>query len=66
MQSSESEEGILCQSRAPIVAGWTFVCGIVEGVGWRKSRLRVREFNARWNAFLAQIASRRHMTLGSL
>ena len=42
------------------------VVGDIEGLGWRKSRLRVREFNARWNAFLPQIASRRHMTLGSL
>lgn len=36
MQSSESEEGILCHSRAPIVAVWrTFVWGI-EGLGGRR------------------------------
>ena len=38
MQSSESEEGILCHSRAPIVAGRTFVCGI-EGLAERKRRV---------------------------
>ena len=45
MQSSESEEGILCHSRAPIVAGWTFVCGI-EGLSGRKSGWRVRGFKS--------------------
>ena len=57
MQSSESEEGILCHSRAPIVAGWrTFVC-VIEGLGWRKrgEGSSPKEFH-RANAFLPQIA----------
>lgn len=56
MQSSESEEGILCHSRAPIVAVGLSSCGI-EGLGRRKSAEGFKSSSCVVDAFLPHTTS---------
>ena len=51
MQSSESEEGILCHSRAPIFAVWTFVCYVEELKGAKEEGSRVQEVRGGTRSF---------------
>ena len=51
MQSSESEEGILCHSRAPIVAGRTFVCGIEDWLSAKEGCSSPKELRAETRSF---------------